>query len=70
MNYPELTAPLRLLTRRKVRFTWTAKHQKHFQLIKDRLCSDRVMVPYDLKRETRLYTDGGQEGAQATVAQK
>lgn len=70
MNYPELTAPLRLLTRRKVRFSWTAEHQKHFMLIKERLCSDRVMVPFDLKRETRLYSDGGPEGAQATVAQK
>ena len=27
-------------------------------------------MPYDLKRETRLYSDGGPEGAQATVAQK
>ena len=70
MNYPELTAPLRALTRKKVRFVWTRVHQEHFQLIKDRLCSDRVMVPYDLSRETKLFTDGGPEGGQATVAQR
>ena len=70
MNYPELTAPLRVLTRKKVKFTWTKQHQQHFEMIKERLCSDRVMVPYDLERETRVYTDGGPEGAQATVAQK
>ena len=29
MNYPELTAPLRDLTKRKVKFTWTEKHQRH-----------------------------------------
>ena len=46
------------MTRKKVRFVWTDVHQKHFQLIKDRLCSDRVMVPYDLDRETRLFSDG------------
>ena len=70
MNYPELTAPLRLLTRRKTKFTWTAQHEEHFQKIKDRLCSDRVMVPYDPARSTRLYSDGGPEGCQATVAQR
>ena len=69
MNYPELTAPLRELTKRKVKFTWTAKHQKHFDMIKERMCSDRVMVPFDPDRNTRLYSDGGPEGAQATVAQ-
>ena len=70
MNYPELTAPLRALTRKKVRFVWTDMHQKHFQLIKDRMCSDRVMVPFNMERESRLYSDGGPEGAQSTVAQK
>ena len=28
------------------------------------------MVPYDPTRDTRLYSDGGPEGAQATVAQR
>ena len=70
MNYPELTAPLRALTRKKSRFSWSETHQKHFKLIKERMCSGRVMVPYDMGRETRVYTDGGPEGAQATVAQR
>ena len=70
MNYPELTAPLRALTRKKSRFSWSEIHQKHFKLIKERMCSGRVMVPYDMGRETRVYTDGGPEGAQATVAQR
>ena len=69
MTYPELTAPLRELTKKKVRFTWSELHEKHFQLIKERLCDDRVMVPYDPARKTRLYTDGGPMGAQATVTQ-
>ena len=69
MNYPELTAPLRALTRKKTRFSWSEMHQKHFELIKERMCSGRVMVPYDMKRETKLFADGGPEGAQATVIQ-
>ena len=59
MNYPELTAPLRALTRKKSRFTWSETHQQHFELIKERMCSGRVMVPYDMERETRVSTDGG-----------
>ena len=69
MNYPELTEPLRALTRRGRKFTWMDLHQKHFNLIKERLCSDRVMVPFDPKRETKLFADGGPEGCQATVTQ-
>ena len=63
MNYPELTAPLRELTKRRVKFTWTARHQKHFDLIKERLCNDRVMVPFDPARSTRLYSEGVQKEA-------
>ena len=59
MLYAELTAPLRSLTRQKVKFEWTPVHQKHFKEIKNRLCSDRVMVPYEVGRDTRIYTDGG-----------
>ena len=71
MNYPELTVPLQALTRKKSRFTRSETHQQHFELIKERMCSGRVKVPYDdMERETRVYTDGGPEGAQATIAQK
>ena len=70
MNYAELTAPLRELTRRQTKFTWTEKHQKHFKPIRSRLVSDKVMVPFDPARDTRLYSDRGPEGAQAMVAQR
>ena len=69
MNYAELTAPLQELTRWKTKFTWTAKHQEHFEHIRERLVSEKVMMPFDPTRDTRLYSDRGPEGAQATVAQ-
>ena len=52
MNYPALTAPLRALTKRGTKFTWTKEHQKHFDIIKERLSGERVMVPFDPKRKT------------------
>ena len=40
-----------------------------FNEIKERLCSDRVLVPYDTARKTRLYVDSSPIGTQATLAQ-
>ena len=68
-SYVELTAPLRHLTKQQVKFKWTEEMEQNFLEIKARLCGDRVMVPYDPARETRVYSDSGPEGTQATVAQ-
>ena len=43
---------------------------KHFKIIKDRLCSDRVLVPFDTKRRSRVYCDASPYRTQATVAQR
>ena len=37
--------------------------EDNFQENNARLSGDRVMVPYDPARETRVYTDSGPEGA-------
>ena len=68
-SYPELTAPLRELTKKNSHFTWGPQQQSAFEEIKKRLCSDRVLVPYDTKLKTRLYVDSSYIGTQATVAQ-
>ena len=52
MNFSELTALLRELTRMKTKFTWTPKHQEHFKQIRTRLDSDKVMVPFAPARAT------------------
>ena len=43
MNYPDLTHPLRELTKMKAKFKWMETLEKHFKIIKDRLCSDLVI---------------------------
>ena len=40
-----------------------------FNRLKNRLCSDKVLVPYDLSRKTRLYVDSSPIGTQATLCQ-
>ena len=65
ISYPELTKPLRDLTKKNVRFHWGQEQEEAFQQIKDKLCSDDILVPYDTSLETRLYIDFSPIGTQA-----
>lgn len=64
-SYPMLTEPLRNLTKKNATFIWGSTEQRSFDKIKERLCSERVMAPYDIKRKTRLYVDSSPVGTQA-----
>ena len=69
-SYQELTAPLRAMTKKRARFVWGNKEVTAFDELKQRLCSERVLAPYDTKLKTRLYVDSSPEGTQATLAQE
>ena len=69
VTYPELTAPLRALTKKFARFRWGQREDFAFKELKNRLCSNKVLVPYDLSKKTRLYVDSSPIGTQATVCQ-
>ena len=69
-SYPEATLPLRLLTKKGARFNWGKEQAEAFHDLKNRLCSDEIMVPYDTKLNTRLYVDSSPIGTQATIAQQ
>ena len=43
-SYPTLTEPLRDLTKKNATFVWGTKHQRSFDEITKRLCSERVMA--------------------------
>ena len=69
MSYPEITKPLRELTKKGSKFKWE-KEQKHsFHTLKFRLCSDDVLAPYDTNLPTRLYVDSSPIGTHAMAAQ-
>ena len=68
-SYPELTKPLRALTKKNAKFLWGQREINSFNEIKHQLCSDRVLAPYDTDRQTRLYVDSSPIGTQATLAQ-
>lgn len=70
LSYPELTEPLRALTRKGAKFVWDSAQKQSFDELKRRLCSNKVIVPYDTNLDTRMYVDSSPIGTQATIAQK
>ena len=68
-TYSDVTAPLRRLTAKSVRFNWDKKCQESFEELKSLLCSDTVMGNYDPDKATRIYVDHGPAGVASTVAQ-
>ena len=69
-SYPELTQPLRALIKKNARFKWDIAERQAFKDLKERLCENSVIVPYDTKRNTRMYVDASPVGMQTTIAQK
>ena len=65
-SYPEVTEPLRTLTKKNSRFICGEREMSAFKEIKLHLCSDRFLVPYDTRLNTQLY-DSSHIGTQATV---
>ena len=68
-SFPDLTEPLRKLTKKNAIFHRGKNEEDSFQEIKQRLCIDDVIVPYCTDRKTRLYVDSSPIGTQATLAQ-
>ena len=64
-----LTAPLRALTKKYAGFRWGKSEDMAFNELKKMLCSDKVLMPNDLSKKTRLYVDSSPVGTQATVCQ-
>ena len=69
LSFAELTTPLTALTKKNTRFIWGEREMPAFKEIKHCLCSDRVLVPYDTRLNTRLYVNSSHIGTQVTVAQ-
>ena len=51
------------------RFHWGQREEEAFSELKEKLCTEKVLAPYDLKKKTRLYVNASPVGKQATVCQ-
>lgn len=68
-NLATLSEPLRQLTKKSVKFEWTAQQQNSFKAIKDHMSNDLVLGYYDVKDKTQLYTDASPVGLGAVLVQ-
>ena len=69
-NRTEVLAPLYELTKKNVRFNWTEKEQKSFDLIKSILMSHPALGIFDPNRHILIKTDASEIGIGAVMKQK
>ena len=68
-TYADVTAPLRKLTNKNVKFYWSRECKEIFKELKSLLTAKAVMANVEVGRETRLYVDHRPQGAASTVVQ-
>ena len=68
-NYATITSPLRELTKKNVRFSWTEIHQNAFTKLKDALIAAPVMGYFDISKSTTITVDASPVGISAILAQ-
>ena len=69
-DFATLTATLRELTRKDVRFDWTPTHQEAFEKLKNALSSAPCMSYFDKNKQTFVTVDASPVGISAILSQK
>ena len=69
-NYATITEPLRVLTKKNARFTWTSSHQTAFDHLKKALTRAPVMSYFDTTKETFITVDASPVGISAILSQQ
>ena len=69
-DYATIKEPLRELTRKNTRFTWTYKHQTAYDKLKHALLNSPVMSHFDTFKETYILVDASPVGLSAILTQK
>ena len=67
-NFATLTAPLRELTKKGVKYEWTPAQQQAFEQVKDAIMADCLMGYYDPHKKTTLTVDASPYGLRAILS--
>ena len=68
-NLATVSAPLRVLTHKDVKWVWTSREQHAFETLKTLLTTDIVMGYFDYSKNTELYVDASLLGLGAILTQ-
>ena len=69
-NFSTVSAPLRELTKARVKWTWNSEHQKSFDKLKELLASAKTLAYYDKEAETQVIVDASPVGLGAILSQR
>ena len=69
-NFATITAPLRELTKKNVRFEWSEEHDDAFDTLKQTLTSAPCMSYFDKRNDTYVTVDASPVGISAILAQQ
>ena len=69
-NFETIAEPLRRLTRKNVKYTWTEAQESAFNTLKDRLSSSKVLVYFNKDAHTQVIADASPVGLGAVLVQQ
>lgn len=69
-NFAIIANPLTQLTKKNVKWVWGPPQQNAFDLLKNKLSSKPILVPFDHKLETEVHTDASSKGLGGILIQK
>ena len=61
-NESSITAPLRLLLKQDVEWSWQPEHDVTMQLVRETLARDTVLTFYDVRKPATIQADASQSG--------
>ncbi|GJS33908.1 putative reverse transcriptase domain-containing protein [Tanacetum coccineum] len=67
---PKIAKPLTKLTQKNVKFEWEEKEEEAFQLLKQKLCSARILALPEGTKNFVVYYDASHKGLGAVLMQK
>lgn len=69
-NFSTISAPLRELTKSRVKWDWNKRHQDAFEELKRLLASAKTLAYYDKEAETQVIVDASPVGLGGILSQK
>lgn len=69
-SYEQITAPLRKLLRKDVKFHWGREEEESYEKLSNVMTAETTLRPYDLMRTTHFVADASPLGIQASIYQE
>lgn len=69
-DFSKIAAPLTDLTKKDIKFIWSPEAQKAFEILKQKLVEEPILVKYDVNKNHELHTDASKYHVGAVLLQR